>query len=370
MHKLKKIGIDITGLAHSGKFTGVERVDTEFHKHLAQFVDSNEYELVPIYTVAGDLNLVELLPKIALDEIVSKPLSDISECELIFLGFLNASISVKRILDLKKEKNLKVISLIHDIMPIKNPEWFLTPKTSIESKFQHQSKNLFQLYLQMTLSVADILIVTSHQVKSDIEKLGWRHSAQIEVVHLGAFTKDSVEIPHKKLDQLNCVYLSTVEPRKAHIELIEAFQILWAKGIDITLNIVGNIGWLVDDLIDLILKHPEFGKRLLWHKGLSDEEVKEVYNVSQIAFAVSYDEGFGLNIEEALVQGLKVIARDIPVFRERNYDNLYFYEGGALELSLRIMEVLKLPTNHATWKEVRTMEDFTVEVIQLLEMVS
>ena len=368
MHQVKKIGLDITGLVHAGKFTGVERVDAEFHRHFSKLIDPNKYELVPIYTVAGDIDFVKLHPKIALDQVISKPLSDISECEFIFLGFLNASIPFTRILELKKEKKVKVISLIHDIMPIKNPEWFLTPKTNLDSKFQHQSKNLFQLYLQMTLSVADIVIVTSHQVKSDIEKLGWKYSARIEVVPLGTFNKDKAEISIKKLDQVNCVYLSTIEPRKAHIQLIEAFEILWAKGSEIKFNIVGNIGWLVDDFIDLIQNHPEFNKRLNWHKGLSDEEINEMYSESQLAFAVSYDEGFGLNIEEALAQGLKVIARDIPVFRERNYSNLYFFEGGAQELSIKILEVLKLPTNYATWKEVRTLEDFAIDVIQLLDL--
>ena len=368
MQRAVKIGLDITGLAHARKFTGVERVDTEFHKHFFKALDSKSYELVPIYTINGSLNELTLHPKIALDEIFTKSVSDISDCKIIFLGFLNASIPIKRILELKKGKDLKVVSVIHDIMPIRNPEWFPTQVNPLDSTTQLQSKNLFQLYLQMTLSVADIVIVTSQQVKSDIEKLGWSYSAQIEVVPLGAYTKPLGLTSAKKQEHLSCVYVSTVEPRKAHLQLIEAFDNLWAQGIDIQLNIVGNEGWLVDNLIQVILNHSEFNQRLFWHKGLSDEGVNQIYEASQLAFTVSFDEGFGLNLEEGLAHGLKVIARDIPVFRERTYGNLYFFEGGAQELSTKIIEVLDLPTNHMIKSEVRTMEDFTLDVIELLDL--
>jgi glycosyltransferase involved in cell wall biosynthesis len=364
----KKIGLDITGLAHAGKFSGVERVDTEFHKHLFGALDSKSYELVPIYTINGSLNEIELHPKIALDEIFFREVSDIAECEIIFLAFLNASIPLKRILELKKEKDLKVISIIHDIMPIKNPEWFPTPTNPLDGRSQLQSKNLFQLYLQMSLSVADIVIVTSQQVKSDIEKLGWHYSVQIEVVPLGTYIKPLSMTLMENHDPISCLYVSTVEPRKAHLQLIEAFENLWEQGFEVQLNIVGNEGWLVDDLIDVILNHPEFSKRLFWHKGLSDEAVNQIYEVSQLAFAVSFDEGFGLNLEEGLAHGMKVIARDIPVFRERTYDNLYFFEGGAHELSTKIIEVLGLPTNYSEKSKVRTMEDYTLDVIKLLDL--
>jgi glycosyltransferase involved in cell wall biosynthesis len=250
-------------------------------------------------------------------------------------------------------------------MPLKNPEWFPTLVNPLEST---TSKNLFQLYLQITLSVADIVIVTSQQVKSDIEKLGWSYSAKIEVVPLGTYTKPLGLNSAKKQECLSCVYVSTVEPRKAHLQLIEAFDNLWAEGIDMQLNIVGNEGWLVDDLIQVILNHPEFNQRLFWHKGLSDEGVNQIYEASQLAFTVSFDEGFGLNLEEGLAHGLKVIARDIPVFRERTYDNLYFFEGGAHELSRKIVEVLGLPTNYSEKSKVRTMEDYTLDVIKLLDL--
>ena len=364
-----KIGLDITGLAHARRFAGIERVDTEFHKHFSKFLDSSKYDLVPIYTVAGDPDLNELHPNIAPSEMFLKPVSDISECKIIFLAFLNASIPFKRILELKKNNNLKVVSTIHDIMPIKNPEWFPTPDDSPESKFKLQPKKLFQLYLQMTLSLADIIIVPSHQVKSDIEKLGWRYLARMEVIPLGAYDKSLNQIPRKHQDFVNCIYLSTVEPRKAHSQLIEAFEILWAKQVDIRLNIVGNKGWLIDDLVELISNHEEFNKRLFWHKGLSDEKVNEIYSQSQIAFAVSFDEGFGLNIEEALVRGLKVIARDIPVFRERQQENLYFFDGGAKALSEKIVEVSNLATSHSTKNSNRTMEDFTLDIIKMLHLI-
>jgi glycosyltransferase involved in cell wall biosynthesis len=109
-------------------------------------------------------------------------------------------------------------------------------------------------------------------------------------------------------------------------------------------------------------------KKLFWRQNLVDSQVDEFYASSDIAFIVSEGEGFGLALEEGLSKGLKVIARDIPVFRERNYPNLYFFSGAARELSEKIKEISALPTKPLKPNEIRTMESFANEVAQLIKL--
>jgi glycosyltransferase involved in cell wall biosynthesis len=109
-------------------------------------------------------------------------------------------------------------------------------------------------------------------------------------------------------------------------------------------------------------------KKLFWRQNLLDAQVDEIYAASDIAFNVSYSEGFGLSIEEGLNKGLKVIARDIPVFRERDYPNLYFFKGGSQELRNAIKEVSVLPLKPIKPHEIRTMESFANDVVQIIKL--
>src|SRR5690606_20966063 len=60
------------------------------------------------------------------------------------------------------------------------------------------------------------------------------------------------------------VYLavSTIEPRKNHEYLLDAFELAWAAGSDARLCIIGRIGWKREELVRRIRGHAEFGRRL------------------------------------------------------------------------------------------------------------
>jgi glycosyltransferase involved in cell wall biosynthesis len=64
--------------------------------------------------------------------------------------------------------------------------------------------------------------------------------------------------------------VGTVEPRKGHAQTLASFELLWERGVDVTLVIVGKPGWLVDELIEKLLNHVKVGERLFWLEGISD----------------------------------------------------------------------------------------------------
>lgn len=121
--------------------------------------------------------------------------------------------------------------------------------------------------------------------------------------------------------------VGTIEPRKAHEQTLEGFERLWQRGVDVNLAIVGKPGWLVDELLERLRSHPEFGHRLLWISGASDEFLNSVYQFSDCLIAASWAEGFGLPLVEARLHRLPVIARDIPVFRELAGDHAHYFHG-------------------------------------------
>ncbi|MEO1081883.1 MAG: glycosyltransferase [Pseudomonadota bacterium] len=110
--------------------------------------------------------------------------------------------------------------------------------------------------------------------------------------------------------------VGTIEPRKGHTIVLDAFEILWAAGATVELHIVGKQGWLVEALARRIRGHSEFGEKLFWHSRVEDHELEAAYRDATCLIAASEGEGFGLPIVEAARHGLPVIARDIPIFRE------------------------------------------------------
>jgi len=63
-----------------------------------------------------------------------------------------------------------------------------------------------------------------------------------------------------------------------------------------------------------------------------------------------------------------VIARDIPVFRERPYPNLYFFNGQTEDLSQKILEVAQLPVKPINPGTIRTMQAFAQDVAEIISL--
>ena len=132
--------------------------------------------------------------------------------------------------------------------------------------------------------------------------------------------------------------VGTIEPRKGHAQVLEAFDALWKSGEELNLVIVGKLGWGAEKLMGSIRAHPQHNSRLFWLEGISDAEPKKLYEVSTCLIAASYGEGFGLPLIEAAYHGLPILARDIPVFHEVAGQSASYFadsDGEGLAISLR-----------------------------------
>ena len=129
----------------------------------------------------------------------------------------------------------------------------------------------------------------------------------------------------------NFLMVGTLEPRKGHLEVLQAFDLLWKDGVDVSLTLVGKEGWMVSELIDLMRHHPRLNTHLFWLQGISDGYLERIYDNSRCLIAASHGEGFGLPLIEAAQHDLPVIARDIPIFREVAGDGALFFADSSPE---------------------------------------
>ncbi|WP_336367015.1 glycosyltransferase [Marinobacter sp. C2H3] len=203
-----------------------------------------------------------------------------------------------------------------------------------------------------------------------------QHSLDVDWFSLGAefdHLHRSRGLPHGAANALaqfrsrpSLLMVGTIEPRKGHQQVLDAFEYLWSSGVDANLVIVGRRGWLVERLLQRLLSHPEMNIRLFWLEGISDEYLEEVYKACTSLIAASYGEGFGLPLIEAAHHKLPIIARDIPVFREVAGDYAYYFKSDdARELAAVVEGWLSLyrrgehPSSDnmawLTWKESADM---------------
>ncbi|HDR9011969.1 TPA: glycosyltransferase [Burkholderia vietnamiensis] len=160
-------------------------------------------------------------------------------------------------------------------------------------------------------------------------KIDWFHlSADIE-----NFSTSS-EIPPGSIKMLQhlrgaptFLMVGTLEPRKGHAQVLDAFEQLWRDNRNINLVVVGRQGWMVEDLVDRVRVHKEQGRHLFWLENASDVYLEQIYEASSCLIAASYGEGFGLPLIEAAQHGLAIIARDLPVFREVAGEHAFYFSA-------------------------------------------
>ena len=121
--------------------------------------------------------------------------------------------------------------------------------------------------------------------------------------------------------------VGTLEPRKGHTQVLEAFERLWSQGAPCQLVLVGRAGWRVEALLERLRQHPRRQTQLFWLEGISDEYLEQVYQACACLLASSEGEGFGLPLIEAAQHHLPIVARDLPVFREGAGAHAYYFDG-------------------------------------------
>ncbi len=199
---------------------------------------------------------------------------------------------------------------VHDLLPLQQPQWF---KPELPARF---ASHLGQLVKR-----ANLLLTPSHVVREALQ--GDNPRVPVVRLALGAdflpahAALRTPPLPPPSLQGNPFVLMvGTIEPRKNHQLVLEAFEHLWERGNPLQLVLVGASGWCCDALLQRIETHAEQGRRLHRFTHLPDVQLYTLYkNAQALAFA-SLDEGFGLPLAEAAYLGCPVLAADIPVLRE------------------------------------------------------
>lgn len=217
----------------------------------------------------------------------------------------------------------------YDLIPIHYPQ-FCPPKAVVN--FAHRTRDLvpqvdFFVGISRTVGLEVQQYVEEHfpQLSFPPEAFTWFSlGSRLDMLHPSGVVRPKL----RKAFDGPAPYLSvcTLSPHKNHAAILDAFDLSWSRLPQARLCLAGKQGWMANDLVARIRRHPRFGRELFWFDSLSDTELDYCYRRSKAFIFASYAEGFGLPIAEALQYGLPVLASDIPVHREVGRDFCAFFD--------------------------------------------
>jgi glycosyltransferase involved in cell wall biosynthesis len=379
----RQLLVDVSALVTSDLKTGIQRVVRSVLLALIAAPPAG-WRIEPVYST-GSNQPYHYARRFALGLIEETTLAmEDSPADLhpgdTFLGldlFTTGTSQNEALLQSMRDRGVGIHFVVYDILPMLRPE-----------VFPYGTEQYFGDYLRTIARVADGLLCISRSVADELEAWIGRQDIQrlsplqLGYFHLGAdigASAPSFGLPDHA-DQVfasvaarpSFLMVGTVEPRKGHAQALAAFELLWQKGVDVNLVIVGKQGWMVEKLCERMAAHPEKEQRLFWLPGVSDEMLLKLYTSCSALLAPSEGEGFGLPLIEAAQHKIPIIARELPVFREVAGKHAHYFSGTkAAELAAAVESWLALnaegkapPSSGMPWL---TWEESAQQVLNAVE---
>lgn len=205
---------------------------------------------------------------------------------------------------------------------------------------------------------------------------GCRLSPNLLPGEFGGFERTQ-KIQESIPNKIRILCVSTLEPRKNHIKLIDACLQMHEKHpeLDWTLTLVGNRYVGAFDIADYVQSISENNSRIKWLGVVDDATLHQLYEEATFTVYPSIIEGFGMPILESIWHGKPCICYQKGVMSE------LAAEGGCLTTDVLDENVfsddiyrvatdkkllLKL-SNEAIRRKIKTWDDYTRSFISILQ---
>lgn len=235
-----------------------------------------------------------------------------------------------------RQNQLSFSHFVYDVSPL-----------SVPQTHKQESTLVMRDWLSRLVPLVDQLFTISNfskvEVESWISKLCQRH-VDVVPVRIGdeILCRDQVPV-ESLLDKAFILNIGTIEARKNHIVLYQAYKILlrkYPKEQLPLLVLVGYDGWFSADVRKLLFEDPELAGLVVWLKEVTDPRLEWLYAHCQFSVYSSVYEGWGLPVAESLSRGKACLCSRIDVFKEISRDLLVFADPFSGEEWAREIEAL------------------------------
>ena len=213
---------------------------------------------------------------------------------------------VKHIID-SQALGVKIIQLVHDLLPISAPQYS-----------GHASKYV-KSYVREIYPLCSLIVAISENTKKEIIEWLKTNSLRIppvETIRLGDDFSTSKPVKPtddrfiksmlRGSDYILCV--GTIEARKNHALLYYTYKLAKSRNIKIPkLIIVGRMGWMSNDVNEIILNDPDTKDSMIILNNVDDNQLSWLYDNCIFSIYPSFCEGWGLPIAESVHRGVPCV---------------------------------------------------------------
>ena len=328
---MKTIYMDVTSLLNFNGITGIQRVVIEVALRLAAKENGKNYKLVLLghnrdynFSICSTERFIEkfLFNNRSVRDCRTGAALDIDHlaADSFWLdvdGVWTSMIPRWLLYPQLRKRNVQVGVYVHDVIVFSHPQ-FVSDDSLVR----------FPAYMGAVYDYADVIFTNTEFTKSEILRLAKKVGCARDIpcviaVPGGDFSrsaKESAEDIDARAVEIAergkyCLMVSTIEARKNHQVLMDAFDAGLAE-MGYQMVFVGRPGWKVEKLLQRIDEHPLNGTQLHSLQHLNNETVQYLYENAKFVLFPSYIEGFGLATVEAMCYGTPAILSDVPVMKE------------------------------------------------------
>lgn len=320
----RRLLIDVTECAQGDVWTGIQRV---VRKLTAAFYrdGAERPEMVPLAVRLDGPKPTSAMAHVALSlgeaeaaasyEVEVRRGDDLFMLDSTWLLYEGLSPVFKRV----RQHGGRIFTCVYDLIPELHPHVCGEGMPAAHARWLRSAVAESDGLICISRAVADELLsyIADHELSHrEGLRVGWFHcGSDIDGFHSVKPVREEVRAAFPQ-DTPAFLAVGTLEPRKCHALALDAFELLWSRGVDARLVFIGARGWKIDAMAERIRSHPEHGVRLFWFEGASDNDLSHAYERAAAVVSMSMAEGFGLPLAEAARLDKPVICSDIAVFRE------------------------------------------------------
>jgi glycosyltransferase involved in cell wall biosynthesis len=269
--------------------------------------------------------------------------------------------------DWARRRGFKVANILYDLIPVNHPE-FCDPAIS----------KIFPAYLEAVLR-ADAVWSISGTTQDALLSYAASMGQSLPAIHSAVWLPGQFgERPRRtnavtdKGEEIRILVVSTLEPRKSHARLLEAFRMLRAQQPDLRLRLVlvGNRYAGAPEIAEQVEAAVRLDASIEWRGTLDDESLAMEFDRATFTAYPSVVEGFGLPIMESLWMGRPCLTHDGGVMQE------LAVQGGCVtadmtDASAIMLAMERMATDHvllaalrkeAAERMIKTWEDYAKDI--------
>ncbi len=273
-----------------------------------------------------------------------------------------------------RQQDMRVAGIFHDAIAWFHPElvWHWTRE-------QHADYMLAFSELDVVIAVSQY----SAQQYQDFLRSQGRLAPPIRVSALAGEIAGSTRVTEATktpggIVRILCV--STLEPRKNHYRILNAFQAACgrSKGMELELHLVGAPYEGAPEIAGAVRALTKKNPSIFWHENVCPDKLRELYRECDFTVFGSWIEGFGLPVMESLWFGKPCLCANQGVMAENALG------GGCLTVNVQDTEeltigMLKLADDlefretlarQALARKMKTWDECGAEILEILDEIT